>query len=112
MERSANEKNQSTKFTDDDDAITSFQKRLNNLVTLPLKTNSTTFQQQSIGGRDRGSYARYGGEGRGGRGSGPTQSQGYSTIHDKGRRGIRRRLQHQSLDIQLSLIKDLKAQQL
>ena len=42
MERSANEKNQSTKFTDDDDPITSFQKRLNNSVTLPLKTNSTT----------------------------------------------------------------------
>ena len=91
-ERSANAKNQSTKFTEVDEPINFLKNRLNNLVITPFKTKST-FQHQSIGGRGRGAYARYGGGGREDRGSGPTQSQEYSTIYDKERRGIGRGLQ-------------------
>ena len=91
-ESSANAKNQSTKVIEEEEPITSFQQGLNNLVILPFKSNST-FQQQSTGGGGRGAYARYGGGRRGGRGSGPTQSHGYSTIHDKGQRGIGKELQ-------------------
>ena len=92
-EISTNEKNQPTKFTDDDNPIKSFQKRLNNPVTPQLKSNSTTFQQQSIRVRGRGSYSRYGGGRRGGRRSGQTQSQRYSAIQDKEQRGIGRGIQ-------------------
>ena len=80
MERDANDNNYASPSCEED-PITSFQARLQQ-PTPPHKINPSITQPQSMGGRGRGAYARYGG-GREGRGSGrgPISSPKYSTIH-------------------------------